>query len=149
MLTVNTNPSASDLKGFGWAMLIGFGLIGLLLYATGGNPHSPGGRWAWTGSAGQTVGIVLIGLGIGLFLLSRLFPAAARPVYVGWMSVTVPIGAVMTRVFLTVFFAVVLPPFSLLVRLSDPLRKRKRAGDSYWEDYQPHEATVERLQRPF
>ncbi len=72
----------------------------------------------------------------------------ARPVYVAWMTVTVPIGLVMSTVLLTVLFVFVLPLFSLIVRWSDPLQK-KLGASTYWEEYKPHEHTLERMRRLF
>jgi hypothetical protein len=44
---------------------------------------------------------------------------------------------------------IVLPPFSLLVRRKDPLRRKRTKEGSYWEDYKPYEPTLERMKRLF
>jgi hypothetical protein len=68
--------------------------------------------------------------------------------YVTWMRASTPIGLAMSTVLLSVLFLFMLPLFSLVVRLGDPLRK-KLGETTYWEDYKPHEATLERMRRLF
>lgn len=147
MFTVNKNPSVSDLRKFGWAMLLGFGVIGVILWVVAWRRYG-GGSFGWSGAAGQQVAVGLFVLGAGLGALSLLSPASAKPVYVAWMTVTVPIGIAMSTVLLTVLFVFVLPLFSLVVRWGDPLRK-KLGGTTYWEDYKPHEHTLDRMARLF
>ena len=153
MFTVNKNPSPSDLRKFGWAMLIGFGVL-MLLFGS-----SPWWRawWkgealpvlGWAGTKAQLGALVLGFLGLVLWAISLAAPGVAKPIYVTWMTVTMPIGAVMSTVLLTVIYVFVLPPFSLIVRHKDPLRRKRTRTDSYWEDYKPHEPTIERMRRPF
>lgn len=133
MFTVNKNPSLHDLRGFGRAMVLGFGVLAVVL---------------WFASAASILAIALFALGLGLFVLSRVSAPATKTVYIVWMTLTVPVGMVMSTILLTILFIAVLPIFSLVVRLGDPLR-RKLGGDSYWEDYKPHEPTLERMRRPF
>jgi len=132
MFTVNKNPGVSDLRKFGWAMLIGFGAIGVILWVV----------------AKQEVAFGLFGLGVGLCVIGIAAPSIARPVYVAWMTATVPIGIVMSTVLLTVLFVFLLPLFSVIVRRGDPLRK-KLGASSYWEDYRSQEHTLERMRRLF
>ena len=149
MFTVNRNPTVSDLHKFGWAMLIGFWAIGALLWF---------GPWLrtwdvlvleWNGTWLQLTVLGLLVLGVGLCVLSLTAPTAARPVYVVWMTVGVAIGTVMATIMLTALFVLFLPIFSLIVRSGDPLRKKLTRRRSYWEDYKPHDATLERMQRMF
>ena len=88
-------------------------------------------------------------LGLGLGGLSLVRTDLARPIYVGWMTIFVPVGIAMSTVLLTVLFFVLLPLFSVIVRLGDPLRKKLKAEGSYWEDSRKHEPTLERTMRPF
>jgi len=149
MFIVNKNPTVADLRKFGWAMFIGFFFIGALLF------FAPFLRtWDvlaldWTGTGLQLAAVGLQALGVVLCAVSLLWPTGARPVYVVWMTVALAIGIVMSTVLLTVLFLVLLPLFSLVVRSGDPLRKKLTARGSYWEDYKPHEATLERMRRPF
>ena len=65
-----------------------------------------------------------------------------------WMIGATGIGKVMLPVFLTLVFFILLPVFTL-VRLADPLRMKLTKEATYWEPHKPHEATVERMLRPF
>ncbi len=137
MFTVIRNPTLHDLRKFGWAMLAGFAVIGGVLWYFGAR-----------GSTSSYVGFLLWGAGIVLWLLALLTPAAAKPVYVVWMTAGMAIGTVMSTILLTLLFVFLLPLFSLVVRMGDPLR-RKLGAATYWEKYKPHEATLERMRRPF
>lgn len=130
---VNRNPSPSELRKFGLAMLLGFGVIGGLL-------------WWRTGTVGVAIALWCIaGL---LCAISWLTPQLGRKVYVGWMVGGAAIGKIMLPVFLTLAFFILLPPFSL-IRLADPLRLKLKKDGTYWERHKPHEATIERMMRPF
>lgn len=145
MTLVNKNPSVGDLRKFGCAMLLGFGVIGVVLWYVGPDPNG----WSWTGVVQQQVAIVAWILGPALWLVSFGPRPVARAVYVGWMTAATYLGSVVTFVLLSVLFVVVLPIFSL-IRFKDPLRLKSRAsGESYWEDHTHHESTLERTIRPF
>src|SRR3972149_2830043 len=137
MFTVNRNPSSADLRKFGWAMLGGFGVIGAILWVMAWRKHGGDGVLGWSGAGAQVVAVCLWALGAGLGALSLLSPASAKPVYVAWMRVTVPIGMVMSTILLTLVFVLVLPLFAMIVRLGDPLR-RKLGATTYWEGYKPY-----------
>ena len=149
MFTVNKNPTADDLRKFGWAMLIGFGVIGVLLWIAQWYAARDLGLLHWAGSGQQIAALCLWAAGIVLCAVSLASPAVAKPVYVVWMSIAVPIGIVVSTILLSILFFLFLPLFSLVVRLGDPLRKKLHTGETYWEDYKPHEATLERVKRPF
>ncbi len=150
MFTVNRNPTPAELRKFGWAMLGGFGVLGALLWILHGW-RTESGLLAWTGAPAQIAAPCLWVAGIVLWVVSRLSPAIARPVYVAWMSVTVPIGIAVSTALLTVLYFVLLPVFSVIVRLGDPLRKKLSRGgaESYWEEHKPYEATLDRMERLF
>ena len=149
MLTVNRNPKPRDLHQFGWAMLVGFGVIGSLLWAVPRLRDGGADICSWSGTGAQIASVCLWGLGVGLFTLSLLAPGVAKPVYVVWMSVAVAIGTVASIVLLTLLFVFFLPVFSIVVRFGDPLRKKLKPSGSYWETYKPYEPTLERMKRPF
>ena len=145
MQPVNRNPSSGDLHKFGWAMLLGFGIIGALLCYLGPDPNG----WRWTGVTAQKIAVGAWFLGPVLLLISWGPKSLARPVYVGWMTVAMYLGTVVTFALLSVLFIVLLPIFSL-IRFADPLRLRLLGpGASYWEDHRHHESTLERTIRPF
>jgi hypothetical protein len=142
---VNRNPSRKDLRDFGIAMIVGFGVIGgfLLSYS-----RANGFDLSWRGSGAQMVGVGLWGLGLVVAVIAWTLPSLGKTVYVVWMTVATYMGMVMLPVLLTVLFVVMLPVFSL-IRFSDPLRIKLKRGGSYWESSRKHEATLERMRRPF
>ena len=155
LFTVNKKPTTSELHSFGWAMLGGFAVMGAIVWCLpaikAGIKSEETASWAmlqWGYSRVQWFSIGMWILGPVLCVLSFMPYPLARAVYVGWMSVVVPVGMVMSTLLLTVLFVVVLPVFTL-IRLKDPLRKRLKKDGSYWEDSKPHEATIDRMMRPF
>ncbi|MBI1826394.1 MAG: hypothetical protein HY287_15715 [Planctomycetes bacterium] len=147
MFTLNRNPSQTDLRSFGRAMVIGFGALAMIAWLLAWR-KSGGAFLDWHGSRGQIIAIVFLSLGTLLFSVSRISLPLTRTIYLTWMSVANPIGLVMSIVMLTILFAIILPIFSLIIRAADPLRKRLGAA-TYWEDYPNHDPTLERLRRPF
>jgi hypothetical protein len=148
MFAVNRNPSPKDLRMFAWSMLIGFhalALISILLACWKSGWTQP---FFWPGERVKTVAIVFSAVGASMCLVSLTAPSPAKRLYVGWMTVMVPIGVAMSTVMLTLLFVALLPLFSIIVRLGDPLRK-KFGGASYWENYRHYEPTLERMRRPF
>lgn len=134
-------------------MFIGFGILGALVWL---------GPWLlswWRGQAGLSLGwggtrsqwtaLILWGTGLLMGGLSLASFRIAKPLYVTWMRITIPVGIVMSTVMLTLLFVVLLPPFVLIVRWTDPLRRKLTKQATYWEDYKPHEPTLERMRRPF
>ena len=148
MFTVNKNPSATDLRKFGNAMLFGFAALAVLLWIL---PAWKGGTaaLAWSGRSSQIMAIVFAALGFGLFTLSRVSLAVTKTVYIGWMSAAVPIGIVMSTIALSLLYFILLPVFSLIVRRSDPLRRKLTRSGTYWEEYRHYEPTLERMHRQF
>jgi hypothetical protein len=151
MFTVNKNPSAKDVASFGWVMLGGFGVIGALLWYVALLPKggwTPAAGWGWNGAGRHVAALVLWALAVLSLIVCRGWPPAGRGYYVVWMTGAMYIGTVVTTVLLTVLFFVLLPLFSL-IRLADPLRLKWNRQESYWEKPSPHEATLERIRRPF
>jgi len=148
MFTVNRNPSPRDLRMFAWSMLIGFNvlaIVALLLACWKSGWTQP---FFWPSPRAKTIAIVFSVVGTSMWLVSLVSPAAAKRLYIGWMTVMVPVGIAMSTVMLTLLFVILLPVFSLIVRRGDPLRK-KLGASSYWENYKPHEDTLERMRRLF
>ena len=141
MMTVNRNPSPRELRQFGLAMLLGFGLLGVVLWCSE--------SWGWAGGPRQRTALMFWGLGVLLCACSLAPRGLSVPVYVIWMTGALWIGKIVTPVMLTIVFVLLLPIFSL-IRLGDPLRLRlKPESESYWEDHQHHDSTLERTKRPF
>ena len=143
MFVVNRNPSEGELRKFGLTILAGLAVIGGLLWYLGRPDVEEAGL-----SGAQIAAVVLWIVGALVAVLAVPPTGLARYVYVGWMTAAMAVGMVVTPVLFTVLFIVVLPVFSL-IRLKDPLRLRRGERDTYWQDASPHEATLERVARPF
>jgi hypothetical protein len=140
MISVKRNPSRRELRTFGWVILGGFCVIGLLLWRRGG--------WAWTGSGRQYAAAALMLIGAAVACVSAMWPTLARRLYIAWMTVGMVLGTGMSILMLTLMFFLVLPVFAL-IRLKDPLRMKLHGQASYWEEPKPQEASIERMMRPF
>ena len=107
-----------------------------------------GGVLLWRG---RTAGMILLGLA-GLFLLlAGVAPRALAPVERYWMAFAERLGAVMTRVILTLTFYLVITPIGLLLRVmgKDLLHLRDdRDRESFWEPAEPG-GPAERPERPY
>ncbi len=144
---VNLDPSADELRKFGWVMLIGLAVIGSVFWLAG---------WAAQRPTVPLLGITFARFAVGLWavgailwIVSRISVGATRGIYIGWMSATRPVGIFMAVVMMTLMFFVFLPVFSLIVRRSDPLRRTLSNADSYWEEVKPYEPTLKRMSRLF
>ena len=77
-------------------------------------------------------------------------PVALRPVRTVWMAVAFALGFVMTRVLLTVVFALTVVPIGLALRVlgKDPLHRRPDPeAATYWvarDDGRPDRESLER-----
>jgi hypothetical protein len=118
---INWTPTKKDMLNFGMVILIGFGIIGALLYMKGKTNVAIG---IWSGAT-------------AVFLLAALIPSAANPFYVLWMGFGMVMGFIMSRIVLTLIFYVVLTPVALIFRLMnrDALRKKTRQESTYWVEH--------------
>jgi len=83
--------------------------------------------------AASTLWLVLATL---LLIALALFrPRLLRPLHTGWMALALTLGALVSRLLLTLFYYLVVTPIALILRLigKDSLqRKIKKEGASYW-----------------
>jgi hypothetical protein len=82
----------------------------------------------------------LIGFGIAWGILGLLFPKVLRPVFVGWMCLTFPIGWLLSHLVLAFLYFCIFTPvgcfFGLIGR--DLLARRQPSGSvSYWKPRLP------------
>jgi hypothetical protein len=73
-------------------------------------------------------GLVLIGLGV-------VAPASLKPIYLAWMSLALLLGLVVSTIFLTIFFFLVVTPIGLAARcLGKDFLERTWDGNAttYW-----------------
>jgi hypothetical protein len=78
------------------------------------------------------IGWVLAGL---LSVGGLVLPALIRPIFVGLILLTFPIGWVVSHLLLGLIFYGVVTPIGLILRISghDPLQLKKPGGNSVWK----------------
>lgn len=129
LIDIDLRPGETALRIFGWAAFGVFGLLGGLIWWLGGLPV-----WSFP-EAAPLVALVLAAIGLLAGLFSLLAPRANRPLYVGLILVTYPIGFVVSFVTLALLFYAMILPLGLLFRLvgRDPLeRTLDPDAVSYW-----------------
>jgi hypothetical protein len=113
-----------QLRQFAWTAPVGLALVGYFVRRLGGPSIAP-----W------------IGLGAGLAILAAglVRPTSLRLVFGLAMLVALPIGWLVSNVFLLVFWLVLIVPLALLFRLAgrDALAIRARGESSAWTPRQP------------
>lgn len=115
--------SARELRTFGITLAVAFGLIALYLWWRG--------RPSWT---------VLATIAAAFLAPALVWPALLRPVEWAWMKGAHFLGAIMTRVLLTLTFYLMITPLGLLLRLfgKDSLMiRRSTSRQSYWIPVEP------------
>jgi hypothetical protein len=128
MLAPNWYPGEKQLRQFAVACLPGFAAIGWMVHRVS---HHAGPV------AQNRVFQILVAVGAFFFLAGLAAPAIVRPVYMLLMAVTMPIGWLVSHIFLRIIFYAILTPLGLFFRMigRDPLLLVKPTGNSYW---QPH-----------
>lgn len=128
MIEINRHPSRRDLAWFGGLLTPFAGVLGGLLWW----------RFGWS-----TAAVVIWSIGAGVTLLFWGVPPLRRPIYVGWVTITFPIGWVLSHAVLGIIYYLVLTPTGLIMRLlgRDPMARRIDPGaPTYWSDaHPPHE----------
>ena len=92
-----------------------------------------GGWLWWRGSGSRALG--LLGIGGLLVACAVVAPRVLRGPNRVWMRVAGVLGWLNARILLTVFFAVVLTPVGLLMRLFGRNPLKGEHGDSNWRPY--------------
>jgi hypothetical protein len=118
------HPSAPTLRGFAAIWLLWFGGLGAI---------------AWFFRGDQTTAIILWVVAVVVGPLGLVSPALVRPVFVGAMVVTFPIGWVVSHVLLGAVFYCLFTPLGVLFRWAgrDPLGLRRSPAESYWQPKPP------------
>jgi hypothetical protein len=121
MIAIQWNPSEKQLRQFAGVWFPAFcGLVGYSIgYKTG--------HWSEV-----EIGWVLAGL---LSVGGLVLPALIRPIFVGLILLTFPIGWVVSHLLLGLIFYGVVTPIGLILRISghDPLQLKKPGGNSVWK----------------
>ena len=114
---INTTPGNRQLRQFG--------LLCIVLL--------PAIAWVWGGSSSTIGAAALIGAGLGV--LGILAPGLLKPVFVGLVLVSFPVGLIVGELILLMIFAGVFLPMALLFRLigRDVLQRRMNAeSETFW-----------------
>lgn len=114
---INTNPSHRQLRQFSLLCVVLLPVI----------------AWIWGGSGSTILATSLIGVGLGL--LGIFAPSALRPVFVGLVFASFPIGLIVGELILLMIFVGVFLPMALLFRIigRDVLKRRMSAeSETFW-----------------
>jgi hypothetical protein len=107
---------------------------------------------AWNLYRGRTTVVIIFGsISAALFVAGLFVPVAARAFHKAWMRLAVALGHVNSRVLLTLMYYLVFTPYGLVSRLvgRDPLRRRGKAGESYWTERKRTRQEREQFERLF
>lgn len=114
---INTKPDDRQLRQFG--------LLCIMLL--------PAIAWFWGGSSSTILGAALIGAGLGV--LGILAPQTLKPIFIGLVLLSFPIGLVIGELILLMIFVGVFLPMALLFRIigRDVLQRRMSAeSETFW-----------------
>ncbi len=121
LIEVNKDPSPRDLRWFGLMLFAFMSVVGAIL------------RWRF-GHLEAAIGVWIAGAALAAFYYA--LPPVRRPMLVGWMYLTLPIGWVVSHVVLALLYYIVLTPIGLFMRLClgrDPMQRRiEPARATYW-----------------
>ncbi len=137
-IEIDWKPGERHLRGFGTGCVVAFVALGAWVIWR----HSVFG----IGLAPETalrVAVALWGLAALCGVLRFVAPRWLRPLYVGLMALSMPIGLVMSHVVVGIVFFGVVTPIALMFRLMgrDPMRRKfDRSARTYWT---PRSAVVD------
>ena len=118
LIEINWRPASRQLRQFAVISLAIFPLLG----------------WLWGASSAAVSLLAAIGLVIAIAGLLR--PAIIRPIFLGLMIVTIPIGIVAGELALILIYVAVFIPIGILFKISrrDALKlKIDRQAKTYWQ----------------
>ena len=121
MIAIQWNPSTKQLRQFAGIWFPAFcGLVGWSIARKTGHWHE------------VAVGWVIAGI---LSIAGLVFPPLIRPIFVGLILLTYPMGWVVSHVLLGAIFYGIVTPIGLILRISghDPLQLKKPGGNSVWK----------------
>jgi hypothetical protein len=131
LLQINLQPTDRQLRQFAAIWLPAFAAVaGWLLVVKAGSWPMALAVWA----------SALIAASVGL-----LRPQWMRPVYLGWMFASYPIGWLISHLVLAAAYYLLLTPIGLLMRAfgRDSMTRRfDRNAASYWVEHDPHGETA-------
>ena len=125
LIKLNRTPSRRQLFWFGALFAMFFALIGGMI---------------WWKFPAPTVAYVIWSVAALLTILFYAVRSLRKPIYLGWIQITYPIGWVVSHTAMAVIYYLVLTPVGLLMRLfgRDPMERRFNVGTpSYWVEHEP------------
>jgi carbamoyltransferase len=130
LLELNISPKVGQLRMFGllWFPLF-CGVVGWIVWRSTGSYVA---LYAAGGAAGLTI------------LLGLATPKLLKPLFVGLMIISFPIGWVVSHVLMALMYYALITPFGLVMRLlgHDPMnRKLDASAGTYWSKLPPAPAS--------
>ena len=125
LIEINRNPSPKELRTFGLLFLLFAGLVGA--------------GFIWRAHALGIARAIWIG-GAVIVAIFFAIPPLRKPIYLGWIYATFPIGYVVSHVALAIVYYGVFTPIGLVMRLAghDPMTRRfDRSATTYWVEHDP------------
>ena len=120
---INWHPSNPDLRKFGLTLIIGFALIGGLVYWLG---NSAVAFWMWK-------------ISVAIGLLALLLPPLSLPFYWAWMGIAFVMGTIISFFIVALIYYVIITPVGLIMKIigRDALKLKKSSfqNDTYWETH--------------
>ncbi len=132
----NIKSTPKELREFGFVV----GGMLLLIACLSAWKHG----WVWN--------YWLIGPGAVLTAVGAVFPAVLLPLQKVWMGLALVMGAVMSRVILSLLFFVILTPLALILRAQGKRflgRGAEASADTYWNLRGPESADPKRCERQY
>lgn len=130
----NSGKSAKELRKFGLTIGVAFGVLSAFLW------------WRERPSF-----LLFSGISAALIFAALLVPRVLGPVESIWMKVAHVMGAIMTRVLLTLTYFLMITPIGFLMRLfgKDPLQIRPApTRPSFWVEV-PDDGPCSRPEKPY
>lgn len=129
---LDSSPDA--VRRTGKAFLIGGTVIGGLLLLS--QSHVSGwSDWDLTSGFAHAGWKWVFGIGIVLFILSRVAYPVMKPIHIVWMTIAFVLGWVNTRLLLGLFFYLIITPIGVIMRAfgKDFLQEKiARSATTYW-----------------
>lgn len=141
LIRLNWNPKPRDLRWFGAIFLAGFSLIGAVKLFW---------PFEWFIARNETLGLWLIGIGVGVGLVGLSGTRIALPLYWLWLGIAFVLGNIMSRVIIALIYFLVMTPMRVLSNIAgrDPLQLKRREVETYWCDISTPDE-ISRYERQF
>ena len=134
LVEINWKPDRRELRNFGIAMIVGFGILAALAHL-------------WWEMPRLALGFAIAGGVAGLLGLTGT--RAALVVYLPWMAIAFVLGNIMSRVLVAAFFYLMITPMGLVMRVvgKDALQRKNRRTSTW--DALPKSTDPARYERQF